>query len=237
MPNERHICRVEACDILIMMLSGVLRFTENGNPVEICPGEYYIQRSGLYQDGPLPSDSPEYFYIHFTQGVWTDKAPFLPCRGVCDGDSLLPLMKELEDAERVNAPYIVKSGLLCTFLSRLYQGRKKGEKEEAVEGMIRRLTEDLKNVPSLSQLSGELHFSENYLIRIFREITNTTPHAYVNYARIRRAKLLLTTGNITIDRIAYECGYADYAHFYRMFVRETNMSPGEYRKRNRQIKG
>ena len=57
-----------ACDILLIMLDGVLRFTEDGVPVEPVGGEYYIQRKGLLQDGPEASDRPSYFYVHFTDG-------------------------------------------------------------------------------------------------------------------------------------------------------------------------
>jgi AraC-like DNA-binding protein len=52
----------------------------------------------------------------------------------------------------------------------------------------------------------------------------------VGAARIRKAKLLLSTSNVTADRIAYECGFTDYAHFYRMFRRDTGSSPKEYRQ-------
>jgi AraC family transcriptional regulator len=58
----------------------------------------------------------------------------------------------------------------------------------------------------------------------------TTPHAYVGAARIRKAGLLLSTSNITADRVAYECGFADYAHFYRTFKKEMGCSPKEYRR-------
>ena len=56
LPNERHITRVESGDILLLMLDGVLRFTEDGVPVELSGGEYYIQQRGLFQDGPEVSD-------------------------------------------------------------------------------------------------------------------------------------------------------------------------------------
>ena len=48
LPNERHITRVESSDILLLMLDGVLRFTEDGVPVELSRGEYYIQQRGLF---------------------------------------------------------------------------------------------------------------------------------------------------------------------------------------------
>jgi AraC-like DNA-binding protein len=125
----------------------------------------------------------------------------------------------------------VKNGLLCAILSRLYRGQARSERDLLVDHMARRLTRDLQSPPTLAELAAQFHFSENYLIRIFREATGITPHAYISAARIRKAKLLLSTSNITADRVAYECGFADYAHFYRTFRGEIGLSPREYRKK------
>jgi AraC-like DNA-binding protein len=148
-----------------------------------------------------------------------------------DPEALLPLMEELNDAEGENAPLILKNGLLCTILSRLYRGQSRSERDLLVDHMARRLTRDLQSPPTLAELAAEFHFSENYLIRIFREAMGTTPHAYVGAARIRKAKLLLSSGNVTADRVAYECGFTDYAHFYRIFRKEMGCSPREYRRK------
>lgn len=230
LPQERHIARVDACDILLILLEGTLRFTEDGIPVELSRGDYYIQKKGLYQEGPEVSDCPVYFYLHFSDGVWSEESPALPHRGVCDPEALLPLLRELDTAESADAPAVVKSGLLCTLLTRLYSSQERSEREALVDHMARRLTEDLQKPPTLAELSAIFHFSENYLIRIFRETTGMPPHAYLMAARLRKAKLLLSSGNITADRVAYECGFSDYAHFYRMFRRETGKSPREYRR-------
>lgn len=235
-PKQRHITRVESHDILLIMLNGVLRFTEDGKPVELCRGEYYIQRSGLFQDGPEVSECPEYFFLHFKGGVWTDDAPFLPYRGTCDPEGLLFLLGELDNAENADAPSIVKNGLFYTLLTQLYRGNEPGGKKAVAEHMARMLTKDLKAPPTLACLSSYFHFSENYLIRIFKASMGTTPHAYVNSARLRKAKILLSSGNITSEMIAYECGFADYAHFYRIFRRETGISPKEYRQRKNDSK-
>ena len=231
LPNERHITRVESGDILLLMLDGVLRFTEDGVPVELSGGEYYIQQRGLFQDGPEVSDCPYYFYLHFGGCSWSEEAPTLPRRGMFDPETLLPLMEELNDAEGENAPLILKNGLLCAILSRLYRGQARSERDLLVDHMARRLTRDLQRPPTLAELATEFHFSENYLNRIFREAMGTPPHAYVGAARIRKAKLLLSSGNITADRVAYECGFTDYAHFYRIFRKEMGCSPREYRRK------
>ena len=50
-PGEKHVTRVCPEDVLLLMFSGVLRFTEDGVPVEVRGGEYYIQKRGLSQQG------------------------------------------------------------------------------------------------------------------------------------------------------------------------------------------
>ncbi|MBQ9780509.1 MAG: helix-turn-helix transcriptional regulator [Clostridia bacterium] len=230
LPNERHITRVESSDILLLMLDGVLRFTEDGVSVELSRGEYYIQQRGLFQDGPEVSECPVYFYLHFGECTWSDEAPALPRRGLFDPDALLPLLRELNNAENENAPRVVKNGLLCTILTRLFRGQARSERDMLVDHMVHLLTQDLQKPPTLAELSSVFHFSENYLIRIFRENMGLTPHVFVNAARIRKAKLLLSTSNITADRVAYECGFSDYAHFYRTFRREIGCTPKEYRQ-------
>lgn len=231
LPDERHISRVDGSDILILMLDGVLRFTENGVPIELSRGEYYIQQRGLSQDGPEPSDSPRYFYLHFGESVWSDEAPCLPQRGTYDPDAMLPLLTELNTAENEDAPRVIRNWLLYSILTRLFREQARSERDLLVDHMVRLLTQDLQSPPSLAELAESFHFSENYLIRIFRDALGTTPHAYVKAARIRKAKLLLSTSNMTADRVAYECGFADYAHFYRMFRKEAGCSPKDYRKK------
>ena len=36
-----------------------------------------------------------------------------------------------------------------------------------------------------------------------------------------------------IENIAYSCGYQNYSHFYRQFVRKNNTSPESFRKQKR----
>ena len=69
--NEFHIIRIYAYSVLILMMRGVLRFREDGREVSVVPGEYYIQREGLFQEGmPMEGEPPVYFYIEFKGGVY-----------------------------------------------------------------------------------------------------------------------------------------------------------------------
>ena len=143
----------------------------------------------------------------------------------------MPLFHKLFDAVVLDAPLLVKQGLFCNILTHLYQNRDKSERKALIDTMSQLLTKDLCDPPTLSELSKSLHFSENYLIRIFKEEMGITPRSYINSARLRKAKILLSSESMTAERVAHECGFSDYAHFYRIFRKETGVSPKEYRQK------
>jgi AraC family transcriptional regulator len=81
-----------------------------------------------------------------------------------------------------------------------------------------------KDLARLVQLSS-FHFC-----RVFRVSFGHSPHAYVTRRRVERAQgLILTTGR-TLGQIALDCGFADQAHFTKIFRRFCGESPGEWRR-------
>ncbi len=228
--NEHHISRTIPENVLLLGISGILCFTEDGIPIEVREGEYYIQKGGLPQAGPLRSVQPVYFYVHFW-GEWTTNAPTLSRQGRFDVENMMPLLKKLAQLEQTDATLVEKNEVLCRILSTLYhiQNQATDSMSAIVEKMIRQMVSNLQNPPTLELFSNEFHFSTNYLIRIFRETTGYTPHAYLSNARLRQARLLLETTNATAEDIALSCGFSDYPHFYRMFKGRFGMSPMQYR--------
>ncbi len=48
--------------------------------------------------------------------------------------------------------------------------------------------------------------------------------------RIAKARAALESGQVSIDRIAWEVGYADVAAFRKSFQKLTGMTPAAYRQ-------
>jgi len=92
--------------------------------------------------------------------------------------------------------------------------------------MQRRLQSPLRMV----ELAREFGLSPRSFDRRFREATGKSPLAYLQQQRIKVAKDLLTSTNLSIGEIAYRVGYADYGHFARLFERALTVGPGEYRR-------
>ncbi|MCZ6674240.1 MAG: helix-turn-helix transcriptional regulator [Verrucomicrobia bacterium] len=65
--------------------------------------------------------------------------------------------------------------------------------------------------------------------QLFRQIASESWQKRVANLRMGYAADLLRTTSVSIRSIAFECGYRDLSHFYRVFKQVHGMSPGKYR--------
>ena len=91
------------------------------------------------------------------------------------------------------------------------------------------LDEDL-SVPALAQRAC---MSDRNFARAFRRETGRTPGAYVEAARIERARIALETGDLPVEAIARQAGFGTVETMRRAFRRQLGVSPIEYRTRFR----
>jgi transcriptional regulator GlxA family with amidase domain len=67
--------------------------------------------------------------------------------------------------------------------------------------------------------------------RRFEQATGMSPLEYVHTLRLEEAKHMLEATDASIEAIAHEVGYEDAGFFARLFRREVDLTPGQYRKR------
>jgi AraC-like DNA-binding protein len=80
-----------------------------------------------------------------------------------------------------------------------------------------------------AQLAQSMGVSQRTLERLFRKTTGLTPVRYYQRRRIDRARRLLADPERSVTGIAYELGFADAAHFSRVFNRHAGCAPSAYR--------
>ncbi len=83
---------------------------------------------------------------------------------------------------------------------------------------------------TLEHISSEAGFSPFHFIRLFQAVYRQTPHQYLVQQRIDKAKLLLASGDLSINDICYQVGFESLGSFSTLFRRETGLSPRLYRK-------
>ena len=83
---------------------------------------------------------------------------------------------------------------------------------------------------TLDELSEQFFLEKTYLSRLFKDTYGTSPIDYVIQNRITNAKTKLRFTDMTIEEIAYACGFNSATYFARIFRKIENMSPREYRE-------
>ncbi|WP_172387892.1 GlxA family transcriptional regulator [Streptomyces sp. MNP-20] len=81
----------------------------------------------------------------------------------------------------------------------------------------------------LTALARAFGVSTRTMLRRFGEEAGETPLAYLQGARVRRARHLLETTDRTVASIAADVGYRDSGTFSGVFARHTGRQPSAYR--------
>ena len=89
--------------------------------------------------------------------------------------------------------------------------------------------ENYSNAITLRDLSSHAHVSREYLCRIFRDVSATTPIVYLNRYRITQSAYMLRNTDKSVSEISSLCGFNNASYFDKMFMRFMNCTPSEYR--------
>ena len=81
----------------------------------------------------------------------------------------------------------------------------------------------------LDNISDEAYFSKFHFIRLFKKIYGKSPHQYLTYVRVEKAKDLLKT-KASIADTCYSVGFESISSFTGLFKRYAHMTPSQYQQ-------
>jgi transcriptional regulator GlxA family with amidase domain len=84
---------------------------------------------------------------------------------------------------------------------------------------------------SVPALAARAYMSERNFARAFRAETGMTPAAYVEAARVERARRELETTDLPVQAVAARCGFGTVETMRRAFGRRLGVNPAAYRDR------
>jgi len=93
-----------------------------------------------------------------------------------------------------------------------------------------RFMNNVNGIPSVLEVAEHLYVSPRYLADMLKTLTGQGTQQHIHNRLIERAKLILSTTRLTIAEIAYQIGFEHPQSFNKLFKRNTNLSPTEFRK-------
>ena len=84
---------------------------------------------------------------------------------------------------------------------------------------------------NVNDIAAELYLSKSYLQKMYKHYFGKSIIMDMIDFRLEKAKILLTSSDMTVTDISRECGYSSYNYFVRQFKAVENMSPTEYREK------
>lgn len=108
-------------------------------------------------------------------------------------------------------------------------------REEQSESVISKaktyIRENFANELSLDEVSRYVNISPYYFSKLFKEEAGENFIEYLTRIRIAHAKELLKNPELSIKEICLMSGYSDPNYFSRLFKKQEDVTPSEYRER------
>jgi AraC-like DNA-binding protein len=87
---------------------------------------------------------------------------------------------------------------------------------------------------ALAQIADEAVFSKFHFTRLFKKIYGKTPHQYLTFVRIQKAKDLLKSG-MAVHNVCYSVGFESISSFTELFKRLVGYTPSDFQIQQEQV--
>ena len=100
---------------------------------------------------------------------------------------------------------------------------------ESMQKVCRYIEENYQKQIQLDDIADYCGYSRYHLSHMFRDVSGFTVFSYLLEVRMKKAKELLKTTNLSIKEISAEIGFTDQNYFSNVFKKQTGLSPMDFR--------
>ena len=135
------------------------------------------------------------------------------------------------DVFRANVCDFILTEILCDLSEAfLRESGEAGQKQQATaEKIVEYVRVNAAELGSVAQVVQHFGYNAEYMTTLVRGATGLTVLEHIHRAKIEEAKKLLLSTSLAVGEIASRVGFTDARYFSRLFRRETDLTPSEYR--------
>ena len=127
-------------------------------------------------------------------------------------------------------------GILIDFLNTLCRGIRQSQdvtgsviSNSVIQDVLTYINSNYTQPLRIDRLAKQFGISVSYLSHEFTKFTNRSVYDYILYRRVMLARQMMQT-DLSLNAIAYQCGFNDYSNFLRIFNKLVGTSPSQFRK-------
>ena len=124
----------------------------------------------------------------------------------------------------------IRDELMGIILNKIHREKITSPTTKPICDEIKKLIELDSTVLSNLQIAKTLGYHPNYLNDIFKRSEGLTIHQYALQKKLSHAYELISTTNISYEKIADLCGFSSSAHLCATIKKKYNLTPSEIRK-------
>ena len=220
---------------LVLVLRGTGMFEIMGKTYTAGPGDLIFFRPGI--DNRLwVRQEPyfEFFGLHFDLLPGTEPPPFPDLLHLDAPQRIEILFRKLHGIylekgflHKVHENLLLQQ-ILCELLTILYE-KETSSNPQRIRHVLEFIHENLYREITLEELCSQSGLQKTAFIRLFRQVTGTTPLQYIIRQRLENARELLEESDLSVTQIAEQCGFSDPFYFSRCFRKHYGVAPREFR--------
>ena len=235
------------------LLDGQVEYWVDGRIIRMEPGDLLLINPQELHRPLVGSDKERYERIvlwinkDFLESMSPGKSKLSRCfdqslpNRICPADAERPILKarmyELvrEYYSRDFGSRICAQGLFLQLMVQLNRlsfhtddpEREDSQLSELVQKTMDYIRDNISKPLSLEMIAGYLFVSKYHLSHAFSREVGVSLYRYIMLRRLLLARQLLLSGQ-GAGQVSINCGFSDYASFYRAFKAEYGVSPREY---------
>ena len=197
--------------------------------------DYFIKDQNIYEKYILPlleKDAFAHIQFNIKKGIGLD---------------INTLMKEIEalEDEKPIGYELEEYSLIYKVIRYLYLAYQSSKQSihtaydanvQIQRNMTSFIHEHFSSKIGLEDIAEAGQVSKSTCIRLFHKYTGKSPIDFLNNYRLQMSAEKLVTTSEQITEIAYACGFGQPSYFNRLFLKEYNMTPNQYRKQHARMK-
>ncbi|MEJ2903694.1 AraC family transcriptional regulator [Pedobacter panaciterrae] len=215
---------------------------------------HYWRFDDMYFRNNNPASNPDVRVVHFSENMWGESFLNLPenkllksvleksRRGLKikgkNKQHIADLISEMPNAEGIDRIIILMQVLaeitkcekLETFSSIGFQHEMEPHEKDRINDIYDYSYANFKNKITLEEIADVAKISPNSFCRYFKSRTRKTYSQFLIEIKVGRACELLIEHSLNLKQVCYDCGFNNFASFYKCFKKITGKSPLCYQK-------